>query len=194
MVACRQMSKRALTSLVQGWEPVQGSTGLCCVGRPGYRTWEVRLEMVKSTKWHSTVLHVVPDFLICKLLLGQNYFLGGLIESLHYFHAAKAGINFFSSLDKWGIILWEEMEAHTCGGRSCAHPAMLVGFLLAGHCSLSLPIPVPAVGARHSFDLGSGARGRHPGNGAQAAQTRCKGLVKPGPRAALSLPRPAGLS
>lgn len=47
--------------------------GLCSVGRPGYKTWEVKLEMGKSTKWHSTALDVVPDFLTCKLLLGQNY-------------------------------------------------------------------------------------------------------------------------
>lgn len=69
-------------------------------------------------------------------------------------------MNSFSSLGKWGINPWEEMEAHACGGRSYAHPAVLGGFPLARNwsCSPSVPSPVPAVGARHSFDLDSGKR------------------------------------
>lgn len=50
-LACRQPSKRALTSLVQEWEPVWGFTGLCGVGRPGHGTWEAGLQKGKGAKW-----------------------------------------------------------------------------------------------------------------------------------------------
>lgn len=50
-LSCRQPSKRALTSLAQGWEPEWCFTGPCGAGRPGHGTREAGLGMGKGTKW-----------------------------------------------------------------------------------------------------------------------------------------------
>lgn len=174
MVTCRQMSKRALTSLVQEGEPVQDSMGLCSVGSPGYRTWEVRLETGKTTKWHSTVLHMAPDFLICKLLLGQNYLFPWRADRIiTLFSCCKSRNEFLLISGQVGDCpLGRDGSSHLRGSELCSPrgaawiPAALLCPFQSRPC--------------HSFHLDPGAAGGQPGNGAQAGQTRCKGLVKPG--------------
>lgn len=102
-LACRQPLKRASISQAQGWEPARGFPGLCSAGSldttPGKQGWEWAKA---QNEWcqRSAALDMAPDFLTCKLLPGQNYLFSWRIfsSSLHYVHASKVGINFFSSL------------------------------------------------------------------------------------------------
>lgn len=84
-----------------------------------------------------------PDFLICKLLLGEKHLFPWRADRIiTLFSRCRSRNEFLLIPDKWRIIPWEEVEAHTCGG----HPAVLVGFPLARHRSPSVPAPVPAAG------------------------------------------------